>query len=167
VQPFGDRTTDIAAGARYQRRFAAEIEQFPRCWIFYPIHTVPPPKSRYCPTMPGKAKPRPEVWTAERCWITELLNSASQPEVSLARTRVEPGVTTQLHQLSVSEWYVIESGHGLMRVGDETPVPVGPGDTVSIPKHTPQQITNSGHEDLRFLCVCTPKFSQECYTSLE
>jgi mannose-6-phosphate isomerase-like protein (cupin superfamily) len=114
-----------------------------------------------------KAKPQKEVWTAERCYIAELLNSASQPEVSLARTRVEPGVTTQLHQLSVAEWYVIESGQGLMRVGDEAPYPVGPGDTVSIPKHTPQQITNSGHEDLLFLCVCAPKFSQECYTSLE
>lgn len=117
--------------------------------------------------MGKKAKPNPEVWTAERCYISELLNTAGQPEVSLARTRVEPGVTTQLHQLSVAEWYVIESGRGLMRVGDEAPYPVGPGDTVSIPKHTPQQITNSGHEDLRFLCVCTPKFSQDCYTSLE
>ena len=117
--------------------------------------------------MTSKAKPGPEVWTDERCYITELLNSESQPEVSIARTRVEPGVTTQLHQLSVFEWYVIESGQGLMRVGDETPVSVGPGDTVTIPKHAPQQITNTGHEDLVFLCICTPRFSQECYTSLE
>lgn len=117
--------------------------------------------------MAGKAKPGFEVWTDERCFITELLNHADQPEVSLARTRVEPGVTTQLHQLSVDEWYVIESGEGLMRVGDEPPVPVVPGDTVAIPKHTAQQITNSGGEDLLFLCVCVPKFSPECYTSLE
>lgn len=117
--------------------------------------------------MTDKANPGEEVWTVERCYITELVNTASQPEVSLARTRVEPGVTTQLHQLSVHEWYVIESGHGLMRVGDEPPYPVGPGDTVTIPKHAAQQITNAGYEDLRFLCVCTPKFSQECYTSLE
>ena len=117
--------------------------------------------------MNRKTKPATEVWTAERCFITELLNSDGQPEVSIARTRVEPGVTTQLHQLSVFEWYVIESGHGLMRVGDETPFPVGPGDSVTIPKHAPQQITNDGREDLYFLCVCTPRFSQECYTSLE
>lgn len=117
--------------------------------------------------MRKKSKPRLEVWTVERCFITELLNSADQPEVSLARTRVEPGMTTQLHQLCVDEWYVIESGEGLMRVGDDLPVRVGAGDTVTIPKHTPQQITNSGREDLLFLCVCTPKFSQECYTSLE
>ena len=117
--------------------------------------------------MTGKTKPGVEVWTVERCYITELLNSDRQPEVSLARTRVEPGVTTQLHQLSVFEWYVIESGKGLMRVGDETPYSVGPGDTVAIPKHAAQQITNIGREDLVFLCVCTPKFSLECYTSLE
>jgi mannose-6-phosphate isomerase-like protein (cupin superfamily) len=54
-----------------------------------------------------------------------------------------------------------------MRVGDETPFPVGPGDTVTIPKHAPPQITKNDQEDLYFLCVCTPSFSQECYTSLE
>lgn len=117
--------------------------------------------------MVDKAKPAPEIWTAERCYITELLNTAGQPEVSVARARVEPGGTTQLHQLSVHEWYVIESGHGLMVVGDEAPFDVAPGDTVRIPKHTAQQITNRGIDDLCFLCVCTPKFSQECYTSLE
>ena len=69
--------------------------------------------------MTRKSNRQLEVWTVERCYITELLNSADQPEVSLARTRVEPGVTTQLHQLSVDEWYVIERGEGLMRVGDE------------------------------------------------
>lgn len=117
--------------------------------------------------MAGKTKPGVEVWTTERCYITELLNSDKQPEVSIARTRVEPGVTTQLHQLSVFEWYVIERGQGLMRVGDEAPFPVGPGDTVAIAKDTAQQITNTGQDDLKFLCVCAPRFLQECYTSLE
>mgnify|MGYP001818382369 FL=1 len=117
--------------------------------------------------MTREAKPTAEIWTIERCYITELLNAENQPEVSLARARVEPGITTQLHQLSVHEWYVIESGQGLMRVGDEAPYPVGPGDTVTVPKHAAQQITNSGPDDLSFLCICAPKFSQECYTSLE
>ena len=117
--------------------------------------------------MSNKAKPQEEMWTTERCYITELLNSVDQPEVSLARTRVEPGVTTELHRLSVFEWYVIEAGHGLMRVGDEAPFAVGPGDTVAIPKKTAQQITNSSQENLCFLCLCTPRFSQKCYTSLE
>ena len=117
--------------------------------------------------MTRESKPAGETWTRERCFISELLNSPGQPEVSLARTRVEPGVTTELHALSVAEWYVIESGQGRMRVGDNAPFDVGPGDVVTIPKHAAQQITNSGNEDLVFLCVCAPRFSQECYTSLE
>jgi mannose-6-phosphate isomerase-like protein (cupin superfamily) len=110
---------------------------------------------------------KPEVWTSERCFISELINEETWPEFSIARTRVEPGVTTQLHALSVHEIYVIESGIGLMTVGDATPFPVGPGEVVTIPERVAQRIENSGSVDLLFLCVCTPKFSRECYTSLE
>ena len=115
--------------------------------------------------MAGKAKP--EVWTSERCFIAELLNDADWPEVSLARCRVEPGVTTELHALDVLEVYVVESGCGLMRVGDEEPFPVGPGSAVTIPQHVSQQITNTGSVDLLFLCICTPRFLPESYTPLE
>lgn len=117
--------------------------------------------------MGNKAKPPVEAWTRERCFITELVNDEGQDEVSIARARVEPGVTTELHALDVDEWYVIESGRGLMRVGNETPFEVVPGDTVTIPKQVAQQITSLGGEDLVFLCVCVPGYSQECYTSLE
>jgi len=116
--------------------------------------------------MNDKAKPD-EFWTSERCYITELLNQSQTPEVSIARTRVAPGVITQLHSLSVAEWYVIEAGTGIMTVGEERPRRVGTGDIVSIPKGTPQMISNDGGNDLIFLCVCTPRFSQECYASLE
>ena len=117
--------------------------------------------------MRNKPKPRPEFWTSERCYITELLNDVEQPEVSIARARVEPGVTTQLHALSVTEWYVLEQGEGLMQVGDGEPFTVGEGDTIEVPKSVAQRITNTGRDDLVCLCVCVPKFSQECYTSLE
>ena len=117
--------------------------------------------------MRNKRKPPPECWTSERCYITELLNDAEQPEVSVAHARVEPGVTTELHALSVAEWYVLEQGRGLMRVGNNEPFAVSDGDTVAVPKGVSQQITNTGDDDLVFLCVCVPKFSQECYTSLE
>lgn len=117
--------------------------------------------------MNSAAIPAVEVWTDERCFIAELLNDERYPEVSLARARVEPGITTKLHQLSAFECYVIECGQGLVRIGDEAPYAVGPGDTVVIPKNTPQQITNTSAEDLCFLCVCAPRFSQERYVSLE
>lgn len=108
-----------------------------------------------------------EFWTPERCFIRELLNAATCPEVSLARTRVEPGVRTQLHSLSVLEWYVIEAGEGLMKVGDEPAYPVSAGDTVRIPVGTAQQITNTGTADLLFFCICVPRFTPDAYTALE
>ena len=115
--------------------------------------------------MTGKAKP--EVWTDERCWITELANDPAWPEFSLARCRVEPGTTTQRHALAVHEFYLVRQGSGLMSVGAAPPFDVGPGDTVTIPQHAAQRITNTGTTDLVFDCLCTPRFLQECYTSLE
>lgn len=108
-----------------------------------------------------------EVLTRERCYIRERLNDASVPEISLADCRVTPGVTTERHRLTVDEWYVITEGRGLMEVGEEPPVPVGPGDTVVIPRGTPQRIRNTGKGDLRFECICVPRFSPACYEGLE
>ncbi len=48
-----------------------------------------------------------EFQTRERCHIRELVNDDEAPEFSLAQTRVEPGVTTELHKLSVDECYVM------------------------------------------------------------
>lgn len=105
-----------------------------------------------------------EVWTRERCFITELLNSAEFPEVSVARCRVEPGVTTEAHQLAVTECYVILEGSGLMRRADETPFPISAGTTVVIPQQMTQCVTNTGPDDLIFLCICTSRFTPDCYT---
>lgn len=108
-----------------------------------------------------------EVWTNEHCYIHELMNAVEIPDVSLARTRVEPGVTTELHRLSVREWYVIAAGTGLMEVDRKPAVAVGPGDTVAIPAGVAQRITNTGTDDLVFQCVCLPRFTVDCYESLE
>jgi mannose-6-phosphate isomerase-like protein (cupin superfamily) len=108
-----------------------------------------------------------EVLTSERCHIRERLNDRGVPRVSVAGTRVEPGVTTQLHRLAVDEWYLISSGEGLMEVGDAPPVKVGSGDIVTIPASTSQRITNTGDDDLIFDCICLPRFTPECYESLE
>ncbi len=116
--------------------------------------------------MTNKAKPE-EIWTRERCYILELLNHPDSPEVSIARARVEPGVTTELHALDVAEWYVIESGTGIVSVGDAEPREVRAGDTVGIPRGTPQKIHNYGDCHLIFVCVCTPRFLLQHYTSLE
>lgn len=112
-------------------------------------------------------KAKPEVWTDERCFITELVNEPAWAEFSLARCRVEPGITTQLHALTVHEFYVIEEGSGSVEIDRGGDREVGPGDVVTIPKQVAQRITNTGSTDLVFLCLCTPRFLQDCYTSLE
>ena len=119
--------------------------------------------------MPAILRPNPgdEFFTGERCWILELWNSDTDPATSIARCRVEPGVTTELHSLTIDERYVILSGAGEVEVGDRGRGPVGPGDVVSIPAGVPQRITNVGADDLVFLAVCTPRFVPEAYLSLE
>ncbi len=99
--------------------------------------------------------------------MTELLNHPSEPNVSLALGRVEPGVTTQLHSLSVDERYVVYQGRAMMEVGGGPPYEIGPGDCVRIPAHISQRCTNIGDEDFIIYCVCTPRFTPECYKNLE
>lgn len=107
-----------------------------------------------------------EFATEERCHITELLNDPSVGAVSLARARVEPGVTTQLHALDVEETYIVEAGAGAMDAGDGRELGVGPGDCVVIAAGTPQRIRNVGDTDLVFLCLCRPRFRPDGYTAL-
>ena len=108
-----------------------------------------------------------EILTRERCYIRERLNDPRVPELSVADCRVLPGVTTELHRLSVDEWYVVSGGCGLVEVGDQDPVTVGPGDAVAIPRGTSQRITAKGPGELLFQCVCMPRFTPDCYEALE
>lgn len=108
-----------------------------------------------------------EVPLQERCYITELCNTADIPECSLAIARVESGITTQLHALTdVEEVYIVIEGEGEMQVGEER-FPVSEGDRVTIPAGVPQRITAGDQRDLRFYCLCRPRWQPECYVSLE
>jgi mannose-6-phosphate isomerase-like protein (cupin superfamily) len=109
-----------------------------------------------------------EYYTAEKCYITELSNTPEDPDVSIARARVEPGVTTRWHGLKETfERYFIISGRGLVEVGELPPQEVTVGDIVLIPPMCPQRITNIGAEDLIFLAVCSPRFSQDVYEDID
>ena len=109
-----------------------------------------------------------EFMTPERCRILEVWNDPNDPSVSIARARVAAGISTQLHRLrDVDERYVVVEGSGIVQVGDLSKETVGPGDIVVIPAGTSQQITNVGHSDLVFLCICSPRFSPNCYEALE
>lgn len=109
-----------------------------------------------------------EYYTDERCYITELSNTPVDPDASIARARVLPGVTTRWHRLiGTTERYLILEGRGRVQVGDEPAREVGPGDVVVIAPLVRQRIANVGKQDLIFLAVCTPRFTRECYEDVE
>ncbi|MGB3500780.1 MAG: cupin domain-containing protein [Mesorhizobium sp.] len=108
-----------------------------------------------------------EFWTDERCYITELHNSALSPESSLAVARVEPGVTTQLHRLdAITERYIVRKGSGVVEVDGVEQV-LNTGDQAVIPANAAQRIRNIGESDLEFYCLCTPRFVPESYVNME
>ena len=110
---------------------------------------------------------KPEFWTEERCFITELMNTDASPETSLAVARVEAGVTTQLHRLEgICERYVVRKGEGIVEI-DGVRQLLSVGDQAIIPPGAAQRITNTGSTDLEFYCVCTPRFVPESYVDLE
>jgi mannose-6-phosphate isomerase-like protein (cupin superfamily) len=112
--------------------------------------------------------PNSEFYTAELCHINELSNHPDDPEVSIARARVQPGVTTRWHRLNgITERYVILEGEGLVEIGNLAPQELRNGDVVLIPPECPQRITNIGATELIFLAICSPRFRQDAYEDIE
>jgi mannose-6-phosphate isomerase-like protein (cupin superfamily) len=109
-----------------------------------------------------------EFLTPERCHILEAYNTATDESVSIARARVEPGITTSWHALvHTVERYIIVEGRGRVEIGALPAAEVEPGDVVIIPAAIRQRIANTGTSDLIFYCVCTPRFQQSNYRALE
>ncbi len=110
-----------------------------------------------------------EFFTNERCHILEILdNHNSNKPFSIARARVEPGITTAWHRLSdIVEYYYILSGIGFMEIGEEEGFNVGKNDILTIPASFAQRIQNTGEEDLIFLAICNPPFTDANYEDLE
>ncbi len=112
--------------------------------------------------------PQDEYWFEEGCHILEVANHAEDPDISIVRARVEPGVTTRWHCLHrTMERYLIIQGQGRAEIGGLPPTPVVAGDVVCIPPDTRQRICNTGNEDLVFYAICSPRFTPDCYRRLE
>ena len=112
--------------------------------------------------------PHREFYTPEGCYILELSNTSDDPAASIARARVAPGATTRWHRVrDTVERYIILEGKGRVEVGSLPLREVNPGDVVLIPPDCRQRITNTGEQDLVFLCLCTPRFIPEAYEDLE
>ncbi len=107
-----------------------------------------------------------EYFFTEGCFITELSNTSNDPEVSIARARVERGQTTKWHSLAgVTERYIILEGIGRVEVENLEPTVVNSGDVVIIPQQAQQRISNIGENDLIFLAICSPRFNESVYVS--
>jgi mannose-6-phosphate isomerase-like protein (cupin superfamily) len=112
-----------------------------------------------------KANTLKQTATYERCSVAE---NYSRKEVSIARAIVKSGITTVAHHLNgVQEIYLITKGKGTVKVGDLPPTEVEEGDAVVIPAGVSQKITNMEKTDLVFSCICTPRFTPECYVDEE
>ena len=115
-----------------------------------------------------KQRVETEFFTPERCHIIETYNSPADEFFSVARARVQRGVTTAWHQVEgTDERYLVIQGRGRVEVGEFTAEDVGLGDVVVIPAGVRQRITNIGEDDLIFFCVCTPRFQPQNYRALE
>ena len=117
------------------------------------------------PRPPHVAHPDPanERAIPEGCHILESWNDPSDRAVSIARARVAPGEATRPHRLrGVVERYLVVEGRGRVTL-DAASHDVGPGDVVVIPAGVSQSIVNTGNEDLVFYCICSPRFTPECY----
>lgn len=110
-----------------------------------------------------------EFYTNERCHILEMINNHERDQpISIARARVEPGVTTAWHRLrETEEYYYILSGKGIMEINEEDSFEVSVNDVVKIPRGASQRIQNTDSEDLVFLAICSPPFTDEHYEELE
>ena len=104
----------------------------------------------------------------ERCRILETWNRPDDPQVSIARARVAPGVTTRWHRLDgITERYLVLAGRGRVELGRMAAEVIGPGDLAYIPPGVAQRITNTETEDLVFLAICTPRFRPDAYEDIE
>jgi mannose-6-phosphate isomerase-like protein (cupin superfamily) len=112
--------------------------------------------------------PRDETFIAEGCFIVELSNTADDPDISIARARVAPGVTTRWHRLvRTVERYVILEGQGRVEIGSLSPQDLKPGDVALIPSSCRQRVTNTSQDDLVFLAICSPRFTSEAYEDID
>lgn len=105
-----------------------------------------------------------EFVAGDKTLLREVLHPKNDPvqlNYSLAYCRVEAGGASIPHILqNRSESYFILEGKGLIHVGNEEAL-VGPGDTVLVPEGISQFIENKGKEELKFIVVVSPPWTEE------
>jgi len=105
-----------------------------------------------------------EIIAGDATKLREIFNPLSdgnlQLRYSLAHARMEPGKTSLPHKLKTSEVYYILQGTAVMHIDGEDR-DLQENDTVYIPPHAVQSITNSGVDELVFICMVDPAWCPE------
>jgi mannose-6-phosphate isomerase-like protein (cupin superfamily) len=95
--------------------------------------------------------------------IRELMHpdGVGSEKQSVAEAIVPMGSSTLAHRHMVAEEiYHITTGRGLMTLNSDV-FDVNAGDTVLINSGVVHKIENTGSEDLKILCCCSPAYSHE------
>lgn len=95
--------------------------------------------------------------------IRELMHPAvhGNDNQSFAEAIVAAGRGTRLHRHRRSEEiYHVTAGEGRMVLGAET-FAIRRGDTICIAPGTPHRVENTGSDELRILCCCSPPYSHD------
>ncbi len=99
-----------------------------------------------------------EYYTKDRYYVTEWWNTSDDAALSVARLRIEPGVTTRPYRLrGITERYLFLSGHGVVMV-DGVAQEVAPGAGVLIKAGAARSVRNLGNRDLGLLAICRPRY---------
>ena len=101
--------------------------------------------------------------TKDGSLVRELMHpdQHSNKQQSLAEAIVLPQQETSLHKhLITEELYHITQGHGLITL-DTQSFEVNAGDTIHIAPNTAHKIKNTGNNNLKILCCCSPAYSHQ------
>jgi len=92
---------------------------------------------------------------------SEIREFYHSENMSFADAVVNAGKTTKLHYHETSEEiYFILEGKGLMEIeGEESEV--SKGQAIVIPPMQRHRIRNTGNQELMFLCICSPPYSDD------
>lgn len=103
-----------------------------------------------------------EFVAGDKTHLKEVLHPKNDDldlDFSLAHAMIKVGESSLPHQLSHSETYFFLSGKGQMFIGNESCL-VEKGDTVYVPPKTNQYVKNTSNEDLIFICIVSPPWSE-------
>ncbi len=82
-------------------------------------------------------------------------NDAIDIPYSIAHAILKPNTSSLPHALKSTEVYYFLAGEGMIFIGEEKKI-VKQGDIVAVEPNERQSVSNTGSEDLVFLCIVSP-----------